>query len=320
MKSPSLPQDEQARLETLRSLNILDTLPEERFDRVTRLAKRLYGVSVSLISLVDENRQWFKSKAGVTTSETPRDISFCGHAILGDDVFIIPDARGDARFADNPLVAGYPHIRFYAGIPLRAPNGHKLGTLCIIDQIPRNLAPEDLDTLRDLASVLESELAAIQLATLDELTRLSNRRGFLMLARYSLDLCSRLGIPASLTFLDMDRLKLINDTFGHADGDWALTTFAELVRSTYRESDVLARLGGDEFAVLLTNTSKETAEQALARLRRSTEGVNKEANRGFDIRFSHGIVEFDRDKHRTVEALLRDGDSRMYEVKNARRQ
>ncbi len=119
MKAPDIPQDEQARIKALRSLNVLDTPSEERFDRLTRLAKRMFDVPIALVSLVDENRQWFKSCIGLDVSETPRDISFCGHAILGSEVFIIPDTKKDERFTDNPLVLNDPHIRFYAGCPLR---------------------------------------------------------------------------------------------------------------------------------------------------------------------------------------------------------
>ena len=117
MKTPDIPPDEDARLAELRSLNVLDTIAEERFDRLTRMARRLFGVDVALVSLVDESRQWFKSCAGMELSETPRDISFCGHAILGDGAFVIPDALQDERFCDNPMVAGPPHVRFYAGCP-----------------------------------------------------------------------------------------------------------------------------------------------------------------------------------------------------------
>lgn len=224
---PDIPQQEETRLKTLRSLNVLDSQPEERFDRLTRMAKRIFGVPIALVSLVDENRQWFKSCVGLHVSETPRDISFCGHAILGNDVFIIPDATTDERFADNPLVLNEPHIRFYAGCPLRAPNGSKLGTLCLIDRKSRSLGAEDLETLQDLASMAESELAAVQLATLDELTEITNRRGFLMLAQHSLNLCFRHGISASLVFVDLNEFKPINDKFGHAEGDRALVAFAD---------------------------------------------------------------------------------------------
>lgn len=126
MQKPAKPLDEATRLDTLRALNILDTLPEERFDRLTRLAKRLFGVPIALVSLVDEDRQWFKSCQGLHASETSRDISFCGHAILGDDIFLIPNAAADERFHDNPLVTDEPHIRFYAGCPLTVSKGASL--------------------------------------------------------------------------------------------------------------------------------------------------------------------------------------------------
>ena len=140
MKTPEIPPNELARLQTLRSFDILDTPQEERFDRLTRMARRLFDAPIALVSLVDKDRQWFKSRIGLPVSETPRDISFCGHSILGEEVFIIPDASSDERFQDNPLVIDKPNIRFYAGCPLRALNGTQMGTLCIIDDKPRDLA------------------------------------------------------------------------------------------------------------------------------------------------------------------------------------
>lgn len=317
LKSPDIPQEEEVRLETLRSLKILDTPQEERFDRLTRMAKRIFGVPIALVSLVDANRQWFKSCIGLDVSETSRDISFCGHAILGDEVFIIPDATQDKRFAENPLVLNEPAIRFYAGCPLKAWNGTKIGTLCIIDTVPRQISDEDLRTLEDLASMVEREMAAVELATMDELTHISNRRGFMMLAQQSLNLCAREGIPASLVFLDLDKFKPINDIFGHAEGDRALLAFADQMKATFRESDIYARLGGDEFVVLLTHISKEVAENLVAKFAGLVDKYNKEANRGYDISFTYGIVEFEPDNHQNIDILLAEGDSSMYERKKA---
>lgn len=319
MKTPDIPPDEDARLAELRSLNVLDTIAEERFDRLTRMAKRLFGVDVALVSLVDENRQWFKSCAGMELSETPRDISFCGHAILGDSAFVIPDALQDERFADNPLVAGPPHVRFYAGCPLRGPGGRKLGTLCIIDSKPRAFSDEDVEMLVDLALMVEREFSAIEWATVDELTGLSNRRGFMMLAQHSLQLCTRQNIPAALVFIDLDHLKQVNDQLGHAEGDWVLVTFAQHLMKAFRSSDVVARLGGDEFLVLLTNHSKAAAESAMARLQQALDATNEAEARGYDISFSYGLVEFDPKRHHTIGALISEGDSLMYKTKKARR-
>ncbi|MEW6247374.1 MAG: PAS domain S-box protein [Nitrospirota bacterium] len=158
MIPPPIPPDEAQRLAALHALHILDTPPEERFDRITRLAQRLFDVPIALISLVDASRQWFKSRAGLDVAQTPREISFCGHAILGHEAFVVRDARVDPRFSDNPLVTGEPAIRFYAGWPLADPAGRTLGTLCLIDRRPRQLSEADLRVLRDLASLAEQEL------------------------------------------------------------------------------------------------------------------------------------------------------------------
>ncbi len=155
MIKPFFPPDEATRLASLRKLNILDTPAEERFDRITRLAKQFFGVSIALISLIDTDRQWFKSRQGLTACETSRDISFCGHTILGDEALVVEDARQDVRFQDNLLVTGEPHIRFYAGYPILAPDGNKIGTLCIIDQASRKMSAGDLRALQDFAGLVE---------------------------------------------------------------------------------------------------------------------------------------------------------------------
>ena len=316
MKIPETPESEPARLKALRLTNVLDTPSEERFDRLTRLAKRMFDVPIALVSLVDENRQWFKSCIGLDVSETPRDISFCGHAILGTEIFLIANTEKDERFSDNPLVLNAPHIRFYAGCPLSYVDGSMLGTLCIIDTKARDLTEDDLEALKDLAELAEHELMAVQLATLDELTQISNRRGFMQLAKHSLDLCSRQNIPASLVFFDLDKFKPINDNFGHAEGDVALIAFSDQLKNTFRTSDVFGRLGGDEFAVLLTDSSIELAENTIARFRHSIEQYNKAANRGYDISFSDGIVPIDHEKNLSIELLLSQADSLMYEKKH----
>jgi GAF domain-containing protein len=149
---------ETKRLKVLWQYDVLDTVPEELFDDLTELAARICEAPIALISLVDEDRQWFKSKVGVTISETSRDISFCAHAIRGQDLFIIPDATKDLRFANNPLVTSDPKIRFYAGAPLIAPDGEALGTLCVIDKVPRELSGDQQQALRVLARHVMTQL------------------------------------------------------------------------------------------------------------------------------------------------------------------
>ncbi len=166
MKSPESPADEAQRLAALQALEVLDTEPEERFDRITRLARAVFDVPIALVSLVDRDRQWFKSCQGLDVTETDRSISFCGHAILRDQTFLVPDAAADERFADNPLVTGDPRIRFYAGQPIKGPEGARVGTLCVIDQRPREFSEQQLGQLRDLAAIVESELALVQIGKL----------------------------------------------------------------------------------------------------------------------------------------------------------
>jgi GAF domain-containing protein len=158
MQAPETPSNEALRIETLRQFLILDTPPEERFDNLTRAAAAFFRVEIAVVSLVDVNRQWFKSICGLDATETPRDISFCGHAILQDQVMMIEDALLDERFADNPLVTGEPKIRFYAGAPLKAKNGVNVGTLCLIDRHPKTLSSMDIEMLQDMARVVVGEL------------------------------------------------------------------------------------------------------------------------------------------------------------------
>jgi diguanylate cyclase (GGDEF)-like protein len=318
MIKPDIPHDEQSRLRTLESLNILDTFHEERFDRLTRLASRLFDVPMAVVTLVDDKRQWFKSCIGLNVSETARDVSFCGHAILSDEVLVVPDTKKDLRFADNPLVVSEPHIRFYAGCPIKSVNGSRLGTLAIIDSKARTLSMQDLNILKDLASMVERELAFIELATIDELTGLSNRRGFMTNARYILNLCERQQIPCSLIFIDLNDFKKINDQFGHASGDRALLDFSDLLKSNFRNSDILARLGGDEFVVLLTDISTSSAQIAMNKFQKAITDYYSKANHGYSLACAYGVVGSESNPHITIEKLLDDADSLMYKHKSTK--
>jgi len=170
MRTPPLPRNEAERLRALRETRLLDSIAEERFDRITRTAQRLFDVPIALFSLVDADRQWFKSSQGLDASETPREVSFCGHAILEEGVFCVEDATADERFADNPLVVDAPFIRFYAGCPVRSLSGLPIGTLCIIDTKARSFSAADRRALTDLAAMLEGEVqrASASVCAIDE--------------------------------------------------------------------------------------------------------------------------------------------------------
>jgi phosphoserine phosphatase RsbU/P len=162
MIAAPIPENDTERLEALHSLDLLDTLPEERFDRITRLLTLVFQVPMAFVSLVDDDRQWFKSSCGLSTPQTPRAVSFCGHAILSDQPMVVTDAAEDERFCDNPLVTGDPHIRFYAGHPLSGPGGHKVGSLCIADSRPRTLRGSELEALGEMARVVEREMGLFE--------------------------------------------------------------------------------------------------------------------------------------------------------------
>ncbi len=173
METPAIPDNEPQRLCSLHELHMMDTPAEERFDRITLIARRLFGMPIAYIALVDANRQWFKSAIGLPVPETSRDISFCGHTVMKNDTLIIPDTHKDARFADNPQVTGEPHIRFYAGQPLKGPGGFPVGTFCVADRIPHEFTESDLATLRDLAAIVERELNLAEALELQNQLRLA---------------------------------------------------------------------------------------------------------------------------------------------------
>ncbi|GGI21648.1 GAF domain-containing protein [Oxalicibacterium faecigallinarum] len=157
IKAP-IPPNEEDRLHALRQLLILDTPPEERFDRIVQFAAQEFDVPITLISLIDAERQWFKARVGLDVCETNREISFCGHAIMENDIMVINDATKDERFHDNPVVTGAPHVRFYAGAPLQLPAGQNIGTLCLIDSVPRDMDSVALAILGSLRDLVVEEL------------------------------------------------------------------------------------------------------------------------------------------------------------------
>ncbi|PHV10114.1 sensor domain-containing diguanylate cyclase [Chitinimonas sp. BJB300] len=317
MQIPETPPNETARLLMLHSLQILDTIPEERFDRLTRMTKRFFDVPIAVISLVDANRQWFKSCFGLSASETPRDISFCGHAILRDDVFIIPDALEDPRFADNPLVTGEPNIRFYAGCPLRIANSINVGTLCIIDNKPRSFNANDGKLLCDLADKVVDEFRVHRISTIDELTHISNKRGFLQIGNTTLKFCIDHSLAAFLVFIDLDNFKRINTAYGNAEGDRMLEEFAATLKVSFRGSDLIGRLGGEMFVVLVIGEDKENTDQFIHKVAEDIRVRYQNTDRPYIVEFSYDTVEVRRDRHASLDQVIAERDALMQTQKVA---
>jgi diguanylate cyclase (GGDEF)-like protein len=284
VKEAPIPENEQQRIASLVNLAILDTPAEERFDRITRLARRALNVPIALVSLVDSERQWFKSNQGMEgICETSRALSICGHAIMQDGLFLVPDISKDRRFFDNPMWQGDPGIRFYAGYAIHSPDGARVGTLCTIDHSPRDLCDDERLALQDLAELVEAELKADALskterelrqalsiaerqASVDGLTRLWNRSAIRELLSRELERCRRSSLPLSVVLADIDHFKLVNDTHGHNVGDEVLAILADAFRASFRSYDMLGRSGGEEFMAVLTECGPNEAEAVANRM------------------------------------------------------
>jgi diguanylate cyclase (GGDEF)-like protein len=313
--------DETARLQALRQYGILDTPAEPKFDRIVRLAARLLDMPISLVSLVDETRQWFKAKIGLDASETPRSMAFCAHAIQGEDVMVVEDAGRDPRFVENPLVTGDPLIRFYDGAPLTTDDGYKLGTLCVIDRVPRQLTLEQTMLLEDLAGLVVDEMELRramgllrQLATTDPMTGLLNRRSFLSQAESEWQRSSRFAQPLSLLILDIDHFKHVNDNFGHDAGDQVISRVAQICDAQKRAHDLAARYGGEEFVLMMPETDLAGAYRFAERLREAVaEDDIAHGEKVIKATVSIGVAEMAQAK--SVDDMLKLADQALYEAK-----
>ena len=353
MSSPRfpMPENEERRLKALRDYGILDTLPEQVYDDFVAIASTLFGCPVAQLSLVDENRQWFKARIGIRQQETPRDVAFCAHAIAKPgETMVVRDATEDPRFANNPLVTDDPGIRFYAGAPLVTPAGDAVGTICVIDRQPRDINPEQLEALKILSRQIvdhlelrrgvaelerlvlnqDARVEALQEAQLglerseralrtqsltDPLTGIGNRRALEDRLEDEFARVQRQGGGFSVAMIDLDHFKDYNDRFGHLEGDNALVAVAALLVSDLRAQDFLARYGGEEFVIILPGTNLKGAMVMGERFRRTIQRASW-SNRPLTI--SVGIASIDDG---TVEPkdLFRRADEALYRSKNAGR-
>ncbi|HHO47489.1 MAG TPA: sensor domain-containing diguanylate cyclase [Desulfobacteraceae bacterium] len=294
MKTP-LPKNETERLNVLKSFQILDTPPEPSYDDITRLASYVCETPIALISLVDSDRLWFKSRIGLNLSEASREIAFCAHAILQPDIFVVPDTREDQRFADNPLVTGEPQVRFYAAAPLITTRGEALGTICVIDQVPKTLNDKQRELLGSLSrqvmvqlelhrhiqeqerqtrlmeeyqkTLKETNTRLEEAVLTDDVTGFRNTR---FLHEYLGDYLAPDNVShrkISLVFFDMDDFKRAVDAHGHLMGSRMLREVAQTVHRLLGPEDHLVRYGGDEFIVLLPGQGRKESYPKVVRMK-----------------------------------------------------
>ncbi|MEM9694328.1 MAG: GAF domain-containing protein [Myxococcota bacterium] len=312
MKAAPIPDNEAARIAALHALELLDTDPDERFDRVTRAARTLLGVPMALVSLIDSDRQWFKSKCGLDADQTGRDVSFCGHVVANNQLLVVPDARLDDRFATNPLVTGPPHVRFYAGHPVWSEDGLPLGTLCVIDVQPRSLGVSGTGTLARLAAMVTQELQQSgRSETVHEATGLSNRAGFVRLADEALAGAHALGQPASML-----RLDVADEGWSTEERDAVDREVGRLIRVFTRERDVGVRLAEGRFGILLLDCV-DGGEQA-ERVRFALRGCQQRLGLAAPPAVTLGWASSDKSGAATAASLLQGADTRLRQAQLGR--
>ena len=250
MEQP-VPFDEAERLRDLYSIPLLDQDADAHFDRLTRLAAETFDAPIALISLVDAERQWFRSRVGLAATETERCHAFCAHAVAANEALVVPDATNDRRFVDNPLVSGSPDIRFYAGVPVAGPSGRPLGTLCVIDSTPRDLEPARLNILVELAGVVEREIANIHRANRDPVTELITRSVLLDGGGRLLTNARARGRSTGVLVVGVERLEPVNRRSGYDAGDRALARLAKVLTRSVRSADLVGRLPGAKLAAVV---------------------------------------------------------------------
>jgi diguanylate cyclase (GGDEF)-like protein len=345
MRSAAKPANEPERLQALQRYAILDTAPEGAYDDLLAIATAICGAPMGTVSLVDAERQWFKARRGVQAQETPRDVAFCAHTVLdATRVLEVPDAQIDERFHDSPLVTGGDRIRFYAGAPLVASDGHAVGALCVMDSQPHQLTEQQRDALsalsRQVVALMELRAAYAELrhhlgerewyereldarrealreenSTLSEqsrtdpLTGLANRRAFGEALKRDL----HEGTPLAFAIVDVDLFKQINDGWGHPFGDKVLMTVAKTLVDTAGPQNLVGRIGGEEFAVLLRHCDLKTGKALAEEVRKAVAALEMEV----PVTISVGVTA--RHEGDGPSELYSRADAALYEAKSGGR-
>ncbi len=332
---PPLSNNEQLRLAAIRHLDILDTPPDGAFDRLTQLAGRVFKVPIAIVTVVDADRIWFKSRLGLEVDEVPLSPGLCASCIMQDEVMVLRDAKEDAVALTNPLVAGEFGLRFYAAAPLKTSDGVNIGTFCVIDRRPRDFTEEEKATLVDLSAIvmdaMEFRLASRKLllqnlrvvedaekkANTDAMTGLGNRRA-LESAIFRFERLIRAGSAPDMmvAVVDINGLKQINDRRGHAAGDFLIVAFSAGLQYALRAEDHVYGIGGDEFAIFSPVVSEPDFDALRSRVAAVIEDVRQTT--GFDeVGASMGITALSAADF-NVQQALDLADRKMYEEKKLR--
>ncbi len=302
-----VPADEEERLRTLERVLLLDRPADEHLDRITELAAAILDKPIALISLVDQERQWFLSRQGLDATETPREMAFCAHAIADCKPLVVPDASLDPRFNSNPLVLEDPSIRFYAGMPLLAANGQPLGTICVIDRQPGSFSDRQLHLLQLLAAQVTREVAMREMSSRCALTGLFHRAPFLFLAGKEFERARRTGTSLALVSVAAPHLQTAAELSGQEAVERLLIELGDNLRASTTPADLLGRVGSDQFSLLLVEADAERACQVCNALQ-ARQAVSADSNAPQrPLRFA--ITSLQPDDTSFVELLIRAENS-----------
>jgi diguanylate cyclase (GGDEF)-like protein len=321
------------KIANIHSLDLFYTPLEERFERITRIARRALQVPVAAITLINDEKQWFKSAAGWGISELPREQGICRFTVEENRLVTIGDTSKDSRTAQSPIVVGAPRFRAYAGQPLADEHGNVAGTFCVFDLKPREFTAADRQTMADLGAMTQRELLSDRLSDahseltaklsiarresmMDPLTRLWNRRGASMLLKSAFAAADLRSTPLTLALLDLDNFKRVNDGYGHPIGDEVLRKVASRLISTVRNNDIVCRIGGDEFLIVMSETDARAASQIAERIRRSVTDTAVPTRDGtMTMSVSVGCTVRQPKDTSPVEALLERADQALLQSK-----
>lgn len=308
---------EEERLAALDRLDVLDTPREAGFDAIVRLVRNIFDVPVAIVSVIDAHRQWYKASEGLSNTEVARQDSLCEVTMHQSQALVVPDASEDHRFASNPNVAGEPHVRFYAGVPLRTLDGHVIGTLCAMDFKPRSCTREQVEMLTDLARVAMAEFEMRPLVRTDRLTGLLSWRAFGEEAARSLALARRHELDVSSLALEIDGLDDLVEWRGAAAAEAVLAAVARQCESLLRKTDLVGRSAGAGLVILLPHTDLGGAREVAAKLRAAVAAMPIEVG-GAPVKFtlSVGAAMMDADMD-DIETLLFRADEALLKARRS---